>query len=213
MAPRKVPAGQEQTLVAEYTAGASLEALSVTFGCSTGTIRNTLLRQGVARRPCGHKPKPVTPTKVCSSCGDELPRRDFYGDGKRSSECRKCLSSKSGDKYENDPDYRQKKIDSAKAWQTLHPAKSRARKRMWASGWTQERFDAAWKSQRGRCAICSVPMVEQGRGSNAVHSDHDHETGTVRGLLCAHCNRGLGSFSDSPDILRLAALYLEKHQS
>lgn len=50
------------------------------------------------------------------------------------------------------------------------------------------------------CVICgdSGPLVV----------DHDHLTNKVRGMLCNHCNRGLGHFRDSPMLLEFAAQYL-----
>jgi hypothetical protein len=40
--------------------------------------------------------------------------------------------------------------------------------------------------ERGACAICG-----RARGSRSHDRDHDHRTGTFRGLLCWHCNREL----------------------
>ena len=60
------------------------------------------------------------------------------------------------------------------------------------------------KSQQGTCLICGRPP-----GKYRLSVDHSHETGEVRGLLCARCNRGIGLFWDDPVIFRRAADYLE----
>jgi hypothetical protein len=58
------------------------------------------------------------------------------------------------------------------------------------------------RSQGGLCAICRV--------APAVHVDHDHATGTVRGMLCFPCNAAIGHLRDDPATVRRAAAYLEK---
>lgn len=55
------------------------------------------------------------------------------------------------------------------------------------------------------CIICGEPN----HGGNSFAVDHNHETGDVRGGLCMNCNIGIGQFQDDPELLRLAALYLE----
>ena len=63
--------------------------------------------------------------------------------------------------------------------------------------------------QGGRCAICGVHHSElNDREHFNLFVDHDHETGIVRGLLCTHCNVGLGHFRDSPNLLAKAIAYL-----
>ena len=56
------------------------------------------------------------------------------------------------------------------------------------------------KASTSECVICGSeePLVV----------DHDHKTGKIRGLLCNHCNRGLGHFRDDPDLLEYARIYL-----
>lgn len=39
--------------------------------------------------------------------------------------------------------------------------------------------------------------------------DHNHQTGKFRGMLCNHCNRGLGNFKDNINYLKLAIEYLK----
>ena len=50
------------------------------------------------------------------------------------------------------------------------------------------------------CTIC-------GQGGDLV-VDHDHQTNKIRGMLCNHCNRGLGHFKDNPHLLEYAKIYL-----
>lgn len=54
------------------------------------------------------------------------------------------------------------------------------------------------------CAICGGKP----RSGRALHVDHDHRTGRVRGLLCDMCNTGLAGFRDSPRLLAMAIDYL-----
>lgn len=69
-------------------------------------------------------------------------------------------------------------------------------------GMTSAEVEAMCEAQGGVCAIC--------RTAPAVHVDHDHRTGEVRGMLCFSCNAALGHFTDDPEVLRRAADYLER---
>jgi len=43
--------------------------------------------------------------------------------------------------------------------------------------------------------------------------DHCHSTHKIRGMLCNRCNKGLGLFRDSTDILEFARIYLLSSQN
>ncbi|MEV7992390.1 endonuclease domain-containing protein [Streptomyces sp. NPDC086077] len=47
------------------------------------------------------------------------------------------------------------------------------------------------------------------RKASAVHVDHRHETGRVRGVPCFNCDTGVGMSSDGPEAAYRAADYLE----
>lgn len=212
MSTRALLVAQEAALALDYQGGASLETLASKYGCSANTARNILQRNGVPRRPCGPRANPLSETKTCSSCGAVKPRTEFYGGGKKTSECVPCFLEKNKERY-LDPKVRERSLARSRRWQAANPGRNRARQRMWMrrlnSGWTQEQFAAAWERQDGRCAICKVQMIDGGRGPTSVHADHDHSSGKTRGLLCAHCNRGIGCLKDSVDSLQAAIDYLK----
>jgi hypothetical protein len=66
-----------------------------------------------------------------------------------------------------------------------------------------ETYEALLDVQRGVCALCMRPPVK-----NRLAVDHDHETGRIRGLLCAPCNKALGILGDSTAALLRAVEYL-----
>lgn len=50
------------------------------------------------------------------------------------------------------------------------------------------------------CVICG--------STGELVVDHCHKTNVIRGMLCNHCNRGLGHFKDNPELLEFARIYL-----
>jgi hypothetical protein len=82
-------------------------------------------------------------------------------------------------------------------------------------GMDEAEYQRLFIEQDGKCAICVQPETEKSRwdGIKWLSVDHDHETGANRGLLCARCNVGVGTFQDDPARLRAAAAYLEHHAS
>ena len=82
-------------------------------------------------------------------------------------------------------------------------------------GLTLDEYVAMLERQGGGCSICGVRQSQLWREvvRQPLVIDHCHNSNKVRGLLCDHCNRGLGQFRDDPALLRRAAEYLEAHAS
>ena len=70
-------------------------------------------------------------------------------------------------------------------------------------------FRAIYAEQRGLCAACRAPVKIGGR--DGVYVDHNHATGSIRGLCCLGCNTALGHVRDNPVTLRRLADYIETH--
>lgn len=69
-------------------------------------------------------------------------------------------------------------------------------------GITFDEYNKLLKKQGGVCAICGV--YKEG----TLHTDHDHKTKKVRGLLCSSCNMAIGLMKDNKEILLKAIKYL-----
>lgn len=81
-------------------------------------------------------------------------------------------------------------------------------------GITEKDYERMILEQKGVCAICKNPEIMTRNGKVLILAiDHCHTAEKrgimkVRGLLCAKCNHGLGSFRDSPELLTSAICYL-----
>lgn len=61
---------------------------------------------------------------------------------------------------------------------------------IWSQRYNRKKtgFAALWDAQHGLCAFCEQPLADD----NTTHRDHNHATGTVRGLVHAQCNQMIG---------------------
>ena len=75
-----------------------------------------------------------------------------------------------------------------------------------AYGITLEDYNNRWTKNKGCCEICGDHETVLNR---ALHVDHNHDTGSVRGLLCSNCNTGIGMLKEDISILQKAVDYLE----
>lgn len=125
---------------------------------------------------------------ICARCGadkapEEFPRHRGRASG-RHCNCKKCHNQQT----------RESK---------LRQGGSRKYHLKRKYGLTLEQFDALLAGQGPLCPICLKRP--------AVHVDHDHRSGVVRGILCEMCNGGLGQFRDNPQTIENAIAYLEGH--
>lgn len=137
--------------------------------------------------------------KTCSKCQIEKYEEEFSKreGGRYRSSCKECTRKDNLERY-----YR-KGGKSAQA--------HRARKfNLKQYGLTVEQYDALFEKQQGKCAICATEEPSRNKSNYRLFVDHCHDTGKVRGLLCHHCNVGLGHFKDNWQLLTKAIEYLNE---
>lgn len=155
--------------------------------------------------------------KQCPRCKEILSIENFrLRGGKRKgyqAYCKECSKTKLSEWQRT---HTKNNTDSARRWRDKNvprvTQKRRTRqilKSCREHNITVEEYCALYDAQGGCCAICKEHQSEHKR---RLALDHCHSTGTVRAFLCGRCNTSLGLMRDSPSLLRLAALYLEKYQ-
>ena len=75
-------------------------------------------------------------------------------------------------------------------------------------GITLTEYNSTLEKQGGGCGICGSVSNKGGIGKNLC-VDHDHDSGEIRGILCASCNLGIGKFNDDVETVKQAVVYLE----
>ena len=139
--------------------------------------------------------------KTCSRCGQTKPLDAFHRnksrrDG-RAVRCKECTRDYDRNRYSANRD------------------RVRASQIKYKYGMTTDEYAAKLREQGGGCAICGKTPEENGRD---LAVDHDHSCcpgkrscgKCVRGLLCGTCNRGIGNFKDSTELLHAAVAYLRR---
>jgi hypothetical protein len=89
------------------------------------------------------------------------------------------------------------------------------RKRLLREGYgiTVEEFKRQFEEQDGLCACCGKRLelvIDDYRANDMAVVDHDHETGALRGILCAACNLGIGKLGDTLTSVENAVRYLSE---
>ena len=160
--------------------------------------------------------------KTCSKCGQRKDPSEFY---RNRPDCIPCNKARQR-RYRSNPGVRRRDVQRVQEWRKANPEryleKNRAykiknRERLRTSererhlrktyGLTPEQYHAMNAAQSGLCAICRLPEA------GGLHIDHDHNSGSVRGLLCGRCNKAIGLFDDDPYRIQAAGVYLPKARS
>lgn len=127
-------------------------------------------------------------TKVCTVCCNRKPLTDFHLNRNTEDGHPTCCAD-------------------------CHNRTNRAHSLQRRYGMSEYQYEMMLKSQGNVCAVCGQPETYTLQGRvKALSVDHDHKTHKIRGLLCHHCNLGIGHFRDDPKLLRAAINYLEKHK-
>lgn len=139
-------------------------------------------------------------TSTCPQCNETKPLSEFYKDSKRpigvTSWCKLCTKKRTKERYDRDSESFKK---AHKKWVEKNKDKVKIQKITSKYKITEEEYNNIEKI----CVICG--------STDNLRIDHNHNSGRVRGMLCDHCNKGLGFFRDNPSLLLRASDYVLGH--
>jgi hypothetical protein len=158
--------------------------------------------------------------RTCTDCGTSLIKYEYGYRRKYCDPCREARNKEARKLFQvNNPE--RGKEASRKYWESRGGdwvKRAEARKRSLKSkGLTQKKYDEMVEGQNGVCAICGNPQSKTSK-YGFLDVDHDHSCcensktcgKCIRGLLCRHCNMGLGCFKDNIELMQTAIEYLQK---
>ena len=140
--------------------------------------------------------------KVCSKCETDKPLTEFYKSHNKQSKpnpmgykshCKTCVKKQRNEYYKTPEGH---KYQIEKSWRDKGML------------FTTEEYQELLEEQAYGCAICGVKSNKNG---SRFCVDHNHSTGSIRGLLCHDCNTTLGKFNDEVEMFYKAIDYLEKY--
>jgi|TARA_Y100000296_G_scaffold70264_1_gene84787 hypothetical protein len=156
-------------------------------------------------------------TRVCTKCEEEKAAEGYYrhSGGTLYGECKECHAdrasswrSRNKDKWREYSRRSREKLKRAlsnEEWVALQKDGNLRHK----FNMTLEDYHQLWGKQEGLCAICKNPETATRKGVlKHLAVDHCHDTGRIRGLLCAKCNTAIRSFGDDTNVIAAAIQYL-----
>ena len=156
--------------------------------------------------------------KKCVMCKEDKTLDQFNADSRqhdgKAQRCRVCRNAyrMRSDVRENVSRYNK---EHRKAHALEHREKDRRNNLKQKFGITIDQYQELFAAQKGKCAVCgklqkhNKPYKKNGTIA-WLCVDHNHETNKIRGLLCDRCNRAIGLFGDSTDLLFKALVYLKQ---
>jgi hypothetical protein len=70
-----------------------------------------------------------------------------------------------------------------------------------------EEKERLFREQQGLCKLCAFPLPES---IYKCHTDHNHDTGTIRGLVHRACNYLIGLVERNPECFAQLKRYLKE---